>query len=207
METKNKRAKNRDRRDFLLGIIPASCCLLSLDTFAQEIKATETKKLINHKFDNVADDRLTYREQFQTRFDEFISSMKFMSKEIGMEKVISLLKKRADEKAVGWANRMLQNSPSNDMIEFAKSWDMPIYDNTLTFEFVERTDKVCEVKVTECLWAQTYKNRNAGEIGYANHCHMDYKHPQSFNKNIKLIRTKTLMQGHDCCNHRYVLES
>jgi len=28
----------------------------------------------------------------------------------------------------------------------------------------------------------------------------------AFNPKLKMIRSKTLMQGHDCCNHRYVVE-
>jgi hypothetical protein len=33
---------------------------------------------------------------------------------------------------------------------------------------------------------------------------MDYYWPPAFNPNFRMERTKTLMQGHDECNHRYV---
>jgi hypothetical protein len=46
-----------------------------------------------------------------------------------------------------------------------------------------------------------------GEIGFAALCYMDYFWPKGFNENIKLIRDKTLMQGHTCCNHRYVWQA
>jgi hypothetical protein len=49
--------------------------------------------------------------------------------------------------------------------------------------------------VTYLRWAQ---QRNMRYIGILKHLEKDI--------GIKLIRTKTLMQGHDCCNHRYVLE-
>ena len=35
-------------------------------------------------------------------------------------------------------------------------------------------------------------------------CNMDYSWPTAFNPKFKMERDKTLMQGHDCCNHRYV---
>jgi hypothetical protein len=43
-----------------------------------------------------------------------------------------------------------------------------------------------------------------GEIGHAALCNMDYYWPPAFNKDFKMERTKTLMQGHDCCDHRYI---
>jgi len=43
---------------------------------------------------------------------------------------------------------------------------------------------------------------NATDIGYAVICHGDYAYCQGFNPKIRLIRTKTLMQGDDCCEFR-----
>jgi len=56
----------------------------------------------------------------------------------------------------------------------------------------------------ECLTAEVFREEDAAEIGYATVCHADFALPEGFNPKIKLIRDKTLMQGHDCCNHRYV---
>ena len=59
--------------------------------------------------------------------------------------------------------------------------------------------------VTECVWAATYRDAGlGGEIGHAAVCHMDYSWPPAFNSSIKMERSKTLMQGHECCNHRYI---
>jgi len=48
---------------------------------------------------------------------------------------------------------------------------------------------------------------DAGEIGYATVCYADYAYTKAISPSIKLIRTKTLMQGDDCWNHRFVVES
>jgi hypothetical protein len=46
--------------------------------------------------------------------------------------------------------------------------------------------------------------KKAGDIGYAMVCWGDYAWAEGFNPKIKLVRDKTLMEGHDRCNHRYI---
>ena len=71
-------------------------------------------------------------------------------------------------------------------------------------EIVENMDTAYELKVTECIWASTFLAAKAGDIGYASVCIGDYTWAEGFNPKIKLVRDKTLMQGHDICNHRYI---
>ena len=68
------------------------------------------------------------------------------------------------------------------------------------------TEKAFELKVTECIWASTFLEANMGEFGYAWICWGDYAWAKSFNPKIKLVRDKTLMQGNDYCNHKYIFE-
>jgi hypothetical protein len=52
-----------------------------------------------------------------------------------------------------------------------------------------------------------FREEDAAGMGYAAICYPDYAVASGFNPKLKLVRTKTLMQGHECCNHRYVMES
>ena len=79
-----------------------------------------------------------------------------------------------------------------------------MFKKVLTAEIVEDTDQAFEMKVTECLSASTFLAKEAGDIGYAFVCWGDYAWAEGFNPKIKLVRDKTLMQGHACCNHRYI---
>jgi hypothetical protein len=44
----------------------------------------------------------------------------------------------------------------------------------------------------------------SGAIGHAAFCNMDYSWRPAFNESFKMERSKTLMQGDDHCNHRYI---
>ena len=80
------------------------------------------------------------------------------------------------------------------------------WEQRLTFEVVEDSEMAFEIKVTECIWATTFREANAQDIGYATVCHQDFAMCRAFNPKIGMIRSKTLMQGDDCCNHRWVWE-
>jgi hypothetical protein len=82
----------------------------------------------------------------------------------------------------------------------------PLYEGALTIEMVEDSTNAMEVKITECLWARTFREAGGSDIGHACICHPDYTFAEGFNSQVRMIRTKTLMQGHDCCNHRWVVE-
>ena len=80
------------------------------------------------------------------------------------------------------------------------------WSHVVTMKPFEETKTSYEVRVTECLWAQTFIEENAADIGYATHCHVDYASAAAFNPNIRMYRTKTLMEGHDYCDHKWVWE-
>jgi hypothetical protein len=55
------------------------------------------------------------------------------------------------------------------------------------------------------VFAGPFRNENSG-VGrtIVREVVEDFGLPVGLNPKFKLIRTKTLMQGHDCCNHRYI---
>ena len=197
------------RRQFFGRVMPA-CALTCLgagkilglaypdrDSFIQEAK---------HKFDSPFDRPLTYRQFFGVRYGEFIRLAKALEKEMGQEKLLELLKKNIRAEMLQQGQAQAKRSPDNSLQTYVQPFKGPAYDKTLTREIVEDTEMAFELKITECIWASTFLQAMAGEIGYAAVCYGDYAWAEGFNPKIKLIRDKTLMQGHDICNHRYVWE-
>ncbi len=81
-----------------------------------------------------------------------------------------------------------------------------MFQNMMTHDIIERSEKAYEIKVTECLWAKTFQERKAEDIGYATVCYSDFSSAKAAHAKISLERTKTIMQGHGYCNHRWIWE-
>ncbi len=198
-----------DRRRFLQTALPtgALCCLgcsplsaLTLPEGApQEAQQPGIQAPSGMTFEDVFD--FSYRQGF-------IPLAKQMAEEMGSDDLIDLLKKAAsDAMAIQARNSSLQ-IPNNDLNTFAEQMRRPdpLYRNALVYEIVEDTEKAFEVRITECLWAKTFRKSGASDIGYACICHPDFAYAETFNPHMRMIRTRTLMQGHDSCNHRWVME-
>lgn len=197
------------RRQFFSHVMPA-CALTCLGTgkilgFSPsrwDSPAQEEK----HKFDSPFDRPLTYRQFFSVHYGEFIQLTKALEKEMGQEKLLDFLKKKTQAQLFNVGQQQAKRSSDNSFQTYITTFKDPSYDKTLTKQIVEDTDKAFELKVKECIWVSVFLQAKTGEIGYAAVCYGDYAWAEGFNPKIKLIRDKTLMQGNDCCNHRYVWE-
>jgi len=196
------------RREFLLNVLPAGTmfCLgsgnLSAWTAGQEAQKAAEKK---HKFQE--DSGMSYEDVSNFAFkDGYIPLMQNLAHRLKGSDFIEMLKSATNELATQKGRESAMKFPRNDFAAYKKVYSAPFYNRVLTYTFIEDSDKAWEWKITECLSAKTFREANASDIGYATICHGDYGFTQGFNPKIRLTRTKTLMQGHDCCNHRYVWE-
>lgn len=201
------------RREFLLNILPAGTllCLGCTSLLASPQEEKESKSPSGkHKF--LEDSKMSFMDVYGFTFQgNFIPVMQILANEIGKEKFVEMLKKASSEAAAQNIKRQTQNIPKKDFPTFLTTFYEPMkksyfWKHVLTYEDIEKTEKTFEVKISECLWAKTFRDAKASDIGYASICYPDYAMASAFNPKIKMIRSKTLMQGHDCCNHRYVWE-
>jgi hypothetical protein len=54
--------------------------------------------------------------------------------------------------------------------------------------------------------ADTYRDWGAPDIGYLVCCGFDFAVVAAQHPNLRLERTKTLMQGDDCCDFKFIWE-
>jgi len=73
------------------------------------------------------------------------------------------------------------------------------------WEKLEDTDTRQAYRFTRCLWAEVFRSLDAADIGLAI-CEGDGPAAAAFNPEIRFHRTKTLMEGDDCCDHVYYTE-
>ena len=76
----------------------------------------------------------------------------------------------------------------------------------LVYDVLEDSRKRFAVRIRKCKYADFYKGEGSPEIGYAMHCALDFGEAEAYWPGVSLTRTKTLMQGDDCCNHCYELK-
>jgi hypothetical protein len=157
-----------------------------------------------HKF--LEGSNMTFQEVFEFAFKSFIPELHSLAKELGEAQFLEALKKIALESALKDGQTAARQLPRNDFAAF-NAWAREpnhFWKHALTFEIVEDTSQAFEVRVTECLWAKTFRELGATDIGYVLICHPDYAYCQGFNPQITMSRSQTLMQGDNYCNHRWV---
>jgi len=203
------------RREFLQGLFPAGallcsgCGLLSASSRLQN-------KPTQHKF--LEDSGLTMREAFRFAFQySYIPMMQELADRIGREKFVEMLREAT---GIYWAQQTKNYVQRLQKKDFDAFLNMDTFETTiddaqrrqnfwslaLTTQRIGRTPKSYEIKITECLWAQTFREANAGDIGFASICYGDEVMVAAFDQRLKLIRTKALMKGDDCCHFRWVWE-
>lgn len=199
--------KRMTRRGFISGLAPvcALTCLGVNRTMARDFyKEGQEQKPAGHKFDKPYNRQLTFRQVSDIRYRNFISLVKDLEKEMGREALIKFLEKRTMAQLLEQGKSFTKRTPDTSFRSFSNIFKNPWVEATLEMEIIEDTDTVFEVKVTECLVADTFLRAKAGEIGNAAVCIGDYAFAEGFNPKIKMIRDKTLTLGYDHCNHRYV---
>jgi len=202
------------RRQFLTVLGGAPICAFAASAIAEAAspaarpnpqEAAAAPGAAKHKFQEKSE--MNFEDVFRFGFHTFIPLLKALSEKPGNEKLIEQLKEVASQAAAnGMRNRKTPDRSIASFISFIKKPNH-FWKNVATIEIVEESDRVCEVKVTECLWAKTVREQNASEVGYACICHPDFASAPAFNPKMRMERTKTLMQGHDCCNHRWIMEA
>ncbi len=183
------------RRQFLREILPAGAfaCLAcgSLPAFSGELEK-RTIQSEGHKF--LDDTGMNYQEVFAFAYRIYvIPLLQRMAEEMGRETFLETLKSLAAEVAVVQQTRDMWNELLSGVF----------WNHVLTREIIEESDTALKYNVTECLWAKTFRESDAGDIGFALFCHPDFARARVAHR--ELHRTKTLMQGDEHCDFYFEL--
>ncbi len=197
------------RRQFLKNVLPAGTlfCIGCSSLLAMPNKVDKQKvKAKIHKF--LEDSGMTVEEVYKLVYQESIPILQNLANDIGREKFIEMLKKASAKNTTQLFTDIIKNLPKKDMTALADFWNGIIntfpYNKAFTYEITEKTDKVFEMKFSECLFAKILREMNAADIGYAFLCSPTDAFAKAFNPKIKGTHPKTLMQGHDVCIERFV---
>ena len=149
---------------------------------------------------------LTYEEHFRRIFTIFVSFLRTLEKELGSERMIDIVRTWNIQRGIEIGER----ASFKNFKDFRDYWmgtaDHKYWSGTFTVEFPEVTESVLQCKYTDCLWAKIFTELNAADIGKVAICEKDFTMAKAMSPHLRLERTKTIMEGHDCCNHRFIWE-
>ena len=184
------------RRNFLKGILPAGAmvCLGSSPILAKASSGENpSKSSPEHKF--LEKSNMDFQETFAFAYKIYmIPLLKKMAVDIGPEKFIESLKSYATEVTFVQQTTEMWRS----------LLDSVFWTHVLTREIIEDSELNLKYNVTECLWAKTFREAEAGDIGFALFCYPDFA--RAIVTHRKLRRTQTLMQGAEYCDFYYDFE-
>jgi len=198
------------RREFLLNVLPAGslfclgCGNMMALTGGQDMQKTGEKK---HKFQE--DSGMSFQEVFEFAFKDFIQTMESFARQMGRDNLLEMIRKDLEESSRLSAKNTVERLQKNDFATYKAMYkEKPdgFWEHIQTMVITEESDTVIASKVTECLYAKTFRDAGAADIGYAWSCHGDFAWAQAYNPKLRLIRDKTLMNGDEYCNPRRVWE-
>jgi hypothetical protein len=205
LETKpGKRPVPFSRRG-LFSILPAGAagCLVCARAAACAPQIQEPPA--GHSWTEKAD--VTWEQMLRFAYQkDLIPLLKALAEQLGREEFVRILQEAGN--AVVRKKTAGRPPVVRDLLTFATNMKNmpPLMQLALEAEIVEQTPEAFEYRVKKCLWAKMFRDADAADVGYAMVCYPDYAVARGLNPKLKRIRTKTLMQGHDSCGLRYVME-
>ncbi len=133
--------------------------------------------------------------------------MRALSQRIGRVEALTILREINQQEAFQRGQSMMGTEGQNGIEELANEvagwgeggvWEMDVLKQTPTTYFFN---------VTRCPYYEKYKELGLEEFGVEFSCCRDEPFARGFNPQLKLVRTKTIMEGADYCDFRYYLSS
>ena len=127
--------------------------------------------------------------------------LKIMKDHFGDEAYHVLVKTRGEKICTEWKRKAEEGNDNSIEALIKHLWE-PLKD--YGFEYtMEKTESGFQMRCTKCPEFDFAKRDGITEQMYYMACESDPYIVEGFNPNIGLTRTKTLMEGDDCCDHFY----
>ena len=134
-------------------------------------------------------------------YTEMAKMIRALKERFGDE-VYEVVSKQNGEKALAEWKSIAEKIGTNSIEDLIKCLWEPLKNEGWDYE-INETEKGIQMKCTRCGLYDLAKYCGITEEAFYMFCGNDPYITEGFNPNIGLKLTKTLMQGHDCCDHFY----
>lgn len=147
-----------------------------------------------------------FRRSEKRHLQEKVLLLQALEKEFGPRVREIVLKERAASTKSEWEDIAMETNDIQvkDMIETL--WEPMLKRGFVKYDIEEIDDSRICLKVTSCLFAEIVVDLDIPrDWAFALYCVDDEHMVKGFTPAMEFTRSKTLMEGHDCCNHCYRL--
>jgi hypothetical protein len=151
---------------------------------------------------------LTYTEYVRSRISNTVVLAREMENALGKEQAHEIIRNAFHKDMEEGVKEDLKDiGPVKTFADFVRiekeDNESPDFKKILALTYPHESPTELSLHVTKCLHAEAFKELNAEELGYLIVCNPDHAYAQACHPNIKLKRSKTLMQGDSFCNHTW----
>jgi hypothetical protein len=143
-------------------------------------------------------------EQAKIQAQVLVPLVKALQAELGEERANALVRKALGNVFRRLGEQWWRAKESEHVGEnMAKAFASFAKDDALNYRVRAQSQDAYEIDVTDCRYAQFYKELGEPELGFLLVCSADFTFAKGFGSDIKLTRTQTIMQGASHCDFRY----
>ena len=131
--------------------------------------------------------------------------IEMVSQKIGRDAARAILKEVNQKEAYQRGQSMMkEQNVIDELVKEVATWGEG---GTWEMDILEKTSTTYFFNVLRCPYYEKYKELGLEEFGVELSCCRDEPFARGLNPKLKLVRTKTIMEGEDRCDFRYFLHS
>lgn len=163
-----------------------------------------------HKFDKPVE--ISYVDYIQASLSGEVSLIRELESSVGTKQAHEMVREWSLRKTIEGIQRYLKETgveiqSFEDFRRYMrKEWESEALRRTHTCRIEKEGPREASYIVTECIWKDAMEKLDATDLGTLTMCDLDFEAASLYHPNIRLVRTKTLMKGDDCCDFTYVWE-
>ena len=128
--------------------------------------------------------------------------IKAFIEDLGEEKALSVVRRVIGQLARQSGKDLAKALGGTTMTDLARGLMAWAKGDAYEMEVISLTETEYIYNITRCRYAEMYKEIGLADLGVVLSCGRDFELISGFNPKMKLARTKTIMQGYDCCDFR-----
>ena len=127
--------------------------------------------------------------------------------EVGRQRAKEIANHVISEDAITSGRVLAERYSGNSMAELSRVVrEVWAQDDAMIIRMIKEDENELSFDVIYCGYAEMYSRMGITELGYVLSCSRDFPFIEGFNPEIALKRTKTIMEGAEFCDFRFIRE-